>query len=301
MRIAKRIFLFMAVNILIVVTLSIVLQLLGVQPYLDSRGINYESLMVFCVVWGFGGAFISLLLSKTMAKWMMGVKVVDPRTNEATLRSLVERVHQMAKRAGLSKPPEVGVYEGAELNAFATGPSRSNSLVAVSSGLLRQMNEQEVNGVLAHEVTHIANGDMVTMTLIQGVINAFVMFLSRVLAHVASQFVDENKRGFVQFGLMIALEILFGILGMLVVSAFSRQREFRADKGGAQISGRENMIAALERLKANTQLHGRGGDLQEQSALASLKISGKSGGFMRLFATHPDLDVRIERLKQART
>jgi heat shock protein HtpX len=294
MKIGKRIFLFLVVNLLIVSTISVVLAVFGVKPYLDQQGINYTQLALFCAIWGFGGAFISLALSRVMAKWMMGVQVIDPQTHAATLSRLVRRVHELSKAAGLPKMPEVGYYESPELNAFATGPTKSRALVAVSSGLLQRMSENEVDGVLAHEVAHIANGDMVTMTLVQGVVNAFVMFFARVLAYFASQFVDEEKRGIVNFAVVIVSEIAFGILGMIVVAKFSRAREFRADSGGAKLAGTNSMIAALAALKAN---YGRMvGD--DEPALATLKISGKSNGFARLFSTHPDLDDRIERLRK---
>ncbi len=293
MRIAKRIFLFVATNILIIATLSIVMSVFNIQPYLDAKGINYPSLMIFCVLWGFGGAFISLALSRVMAKWSMGVKIIDPQTTNPEMRSLVVKVHAYAKRAGIEKMPEVGYYESDELNAFATGPTKNRSLVAVSTGLLANMTERELNGVLAHEVAHVANGDMVTMTLVQGVVNSFVMFLARVIGFFASQFVAEDKRTIVQFGIVIALEIALGILGMIVVSAFSRKREYRADSDGAHLSSTEEMISALQRLKVNYQIP----QADDQPAIASLKISGKAGGFMKLFSTHPDLDDRIERLK----
>lgn len=296
MKIAKRVFLFVATNILIIATLSIVMSFLGVQPYLDAKGINYQSLMIFCVLWGFGGAFISLGLSRIMAKWMMGVKVIESDTRDPELRGLVQRVHIFARKAGLQKMPEVGYYEAEDLNAFATGPTKNRSLVAVSTGLLRNMNEQELDGVLAHEVAHIANGDMVTMTLVQGVVNAFVMFLARIIGFFASQFVSEDRRNIVQFGVVIACEIVLGILGMIVVSFFSRMREFRADSGGASLSTTDNMISALERLKVNSQLP----QTEDQPAIASLKISGKPGGFLKLFSTHPDLDDRIKSLKENR-
>lgn len=296
MKIAKRVFLFMSVNILIIATVSIVMSVLGVQPYLDAKGINYQSLMIFCVLWGFGGAFISLALSRVMAKWMMGVKLIDPQTTDFELRNLVQKVHGFAGKAGIEKMPEVGYYEADDLNAFATGPSKNRSLVAVSTGLLRNMNEQELDGVLAHEVAHIANGDMVTMTLVQGIVNAFVMFLARVVGFFASQFVAEERRPIVQFGIVIALEIALGILGMIVVSAFSRRREYRADAGGASLSSRDNMVSALEKLKANYQIP----KTDDQPAIASLKISGKAGGLLRLFSTHPELDDRIARLRMSR-
>lgn len=294
MKIAKRVFLFVTVNILIMVTLSTVMGLLGVGPYLSKQGIDYGTLAVFCLVWGFGGAFISLAMSRMMAKWMMGVKVIDSQMYQPELQSLVSRVHQLSKSAGLNVMPEVGIYESPEINAFATGPTKNRSLVAVSTGLLQNMTAQEVDGVLAHEVAHIANGDMVTMTLVQGVVNAFVMFFARVAAFFASQLVDEEKRPMVQFGVVLLLEIVLGILGMLVVSAFSRRREYRADIGGATLSGRQNMIAALERLKRNYERT----VIDDQPALATMKISGKSGGIAKWFSTHPDLDDRIARLKQ---
>ena len=295
MKIAKRVFLFMAVNILIITTMSVVFSILGIQPYLDSKGINYQSLLIFCGLWGFGGAFISLALSRVMAKWMMGVKIIDSKNPSLEMKNLVQRVHGFARQAGLEKMPEVGYYEADDLNAFATGPSRSRSLVAVSTGLLRNMNQNEVDGVLAHEIAHIANGDMVTLALIQGVVNAFVMFLARVAGFFASQFVDAERRHMVQFAVVIVLEILLGMLGMIVVSSFSRNREYRADAGAALLSSKSNMIAALERLKANSQLT----NADEQTAIASLKISGKAGGFLKLFSTHPDLQDRIERLKRS--
>lgn len=295
MKFAKRIFLFVATNILIITTISVVMSLLGVQPYLTAKGINYQSLLIYCTIWGFGGAFISLALSRIMARWMMGVKIIDPETNDRAQRNLVMKVHDFARKAGIEKMPEVGYYEADELNAFATGPTRNRSLVAVSTGLLHNMNENELDGVLAHEVAHIANGDMVTMTLVQGVVNAFVMFLARVIGFFASQFVGEDKRNIVQFGVVIVTEIALGILGMIVVSFFSRAREYRADSGGAALSSRHNMVAALKRLKLNQQIP----QAEDQPALASLKISGKAGGFLKLFSTHPDLDDRIRKLNES--
>ncbi len=293
MRIAKRVILFVSVNILIITTISVAMSLLGVQPYLTAKGIDYQSLILFCVLWGFGGAFISLALSRVMAKWLMGVKIVDPMTSDIKLKNLVRKVHVFARKAGIEKMPEVGFYEAQELNAFATGPTKNRALVAVSTGLLENMSEKEIDGVLAHEVAHVANGDMVTMTLVQGTVNAFVMFFARVIAFFVSQFVAEEKRSLVQFGVVIALEIAFGILGMIVVSFFSRTREYRADSGGASLSSKDHMISALERLKSSSQIHSD----DDQPAIATLKISGKASGFLKLFATHPDLTDRIQRLK----
>lgn len=293
----KRIFLFILTNILVMVTISIILSLLGVQPYLNAQGINYESLMVFCAIWGVGGSFISLLLSKFMAKRMMGVRVIDPSSLDARDRDVVAMVHQLARAAGLTKMPEVGIYESPEVNAFATGPSRSSALVAVSSGLLQRMDRREIEGVLGHELAHIANGDMVTMTLIQGVMNAFVMFFARIAAFAISNALrgnNEKSSYGVQFALVMLFDIVFGLLGSMVVFYFSRHREFRADQGGAKFAGREKMIGALEALRRNTQLVDT-----HQPALQTLKISGAPKGLMSLLSTHPPLEKRIERLRQS--
>lgn len=296
MKIAKRVFLFALVNIAIIGTISIITSLLGIQPYLNEKGIQYQQLLIFCVIWGFGGAFISLAMSKFMAKMMMRVQIIDENNANAEARFLLNRVHELAKKAGIQKMPEVGIYESPEINAFATGPTKNNALVAVSSGLLQRLDKNEVDGVLAHEVAHVANGDMVTMTLVQGVVNAFVMFLARIAGFLISQTVAEEKRSAVQFGVVIALDIILGILGMIVVSYFSRMREYRADAGGASLSGRNNMIAALKRLKENMNIQQ---EEEQQPALATLKISGRNGGLLALFSTHPSLDDRIERLSKA--
>ncbi|MBK8200870.1 MAG: protease HtpX [Bdellovibrionales bacterium] len=297
----KRIALFLAVNALVVFTISIVLNVLGVKPYLTANGLNYESLLVFCLIWGMGGAFISLALSRIMAKWMMGVKVIPPDTRDSDLRDLVQMVHELSRAANLPVMPEVGVYDSPEVNAFATGPSKSRSLVAVSTGLLQRMKRNEVKGVLGHEVAHIANGDMVTMTLIQGIVNAFVMFLARVIAYALTmargQDSDERQGGtpmsyyLVQF----ALEMVFMVLGSMVVAWFSRYREYRADSGGARLAGRGNMIQALEGLKRTFD----DVDLNTRPAIQALKISSRPGGIMRFFSTHPPLEERIERLQRS--
>lgn len=293
MAIAKRIFLFVAVNVLIVATISIVLNILGVQPYLTQRGIDYGQLAMFCLVWGFGGAFISLGLSRIMAKWMMGVQVIDPNTRDPELAWVVQTVHSAARAAKLPKMPEVGIYPSPEVNAFATGPSRSRALVAVSEGLLHRMNKDQVEGVIAHEVAHIANGDMVTMTLIQGVVNAFVMFLARIAAFAISQSVKEESRHTVQMLVTFALEIALGILGMIVVAYFSRAREFRADRGGAMIAGSDKMTSALEALRREVQRMAP----EQNASIAALKISSRPSGFAALFSTHPPLEERIARLQ----
>jgi len=297
----KRIVLFAFVNILIVLTISLLMQVLGVTPYMTAYGLDYKSLMIFCLLWGFGGAFISLGISRIMAKMAMGVKVIDPNSATGTERQLVDMVHRLAQAAHLPAMPEVGIYESPEVNAFATGPTKSRSLVAVSRGLLSRMKSAEVEGVLGHEVAHIANGDMVTMTLVQGVVNAFVMFFARVIAFALSQAMrgDRDDRGG-SFGasymLTFVLEIALGFFGMILVAAFSRMREFRADQGGADLAGRGKMIAALQALNGMTQLVDQGA----QQSVATMKISaGKPRGFMRLFMTHPPLEERIQRLQES--
>lgn len=290
----KRIVLFMAVNLLVVLTISIVLQLLGVHGYMTARGLDYRALMIFCLVWGMGGAFISLSLSRIMAKWMMKVQVINPSQASGEAAWLVTTVHNLSRVAGLPALPEVGVYHSPEVNAFATGPTRSRALVAVSSGLLERMDRRQVEGVLGHEIAHVANGDMVTMTLLQGVVNAFVMFFARVIGYVASQQVKEEARRTVQFLVTIVLEMVFSLLGMILVARFSRWREFRADAGGARLAGRESMISALQALQATTGLVDN-----RQPALATFKISGRRGGLLALLSTHPPLETRIERLRRA--
>ena len=289
----KRIFLFLITNVLVMVTISIVTSILGINQYLDARGINYQTLMMFCLVWGMGGAFISLLLSKTMAKWMMGVKIINPRQAAGGEKELLLKVQYLAKRAKLSMP-EVGIYNSREINAFATGASKNSSLVAVSTGLLNSMNENEIDGVLAHEVAHIQNGDMVTMTLIQGIINAFAMFFSRIIAYFLSTAVKEEMAHTVRFITTIILDIVFSILGSIVVAYFSRIREYRADIGGAKLGGKQNMIAALRKLQQTIRLP----QDERGEALASLKISGKPSGFLALFSTHPPLENRIANLQR---
>ena len=298
MAMAKRVFLFLTVNILIVLTISFVINLLGVRPFLDQRGIDYTGLLIFCAIWGFLGAFISLALSRVMAKFAMGVKTIDPQKASAGERELVNTVYKLAQKAGLTTMPEVGIYQSHEVNAFATGPSRSRSLVAVSSGLLQRMDNEAVEGVLGHEIAHIANGDMVTMTLLQGVINTFVMFFARIAAWaISNALAGDRDRGrgaspMIYFVTLIAFEILFSLLGAMVVAAFSRWREFRADRGGATFAGRTKMIHALQSLKGTLNQVDNA-----HPAMASFKISGKRGGLLAMLATHPDLDTRIERLR----
>ena len=292
----KRIFLFVVTNILVVITLTIVLGLLGLGSYrLGGGGYDLQGLAFFALVWGMGGAFISLQMSRFIAKQATGIQLIAGRTGSSDADWLYDTVARLTQSAGLPMP-EVGIYPSDEVNAFATGPSKSRSLVAVSAGLLRSMRRDEVEGVLAHEVSHIANGDMVTMTLLQGVINAFVIFFSRVIAYIVTSRGDSRDRGnsyMLQYMITIVLQIVLGILGSIVTAWFSRQREFRADRGGASLAGRERMLAALRRLQANHELV----DPSHQ-ALATLKING-ARNWMMLFSTHPPLDVRIAALERA--
>ncbi len=293
---AKRIFLFLLVNILVMVTITIVTSVLGVNHYMSAKGINYSSLMIFCLIWGFGGAFISLAISRWVAKFSMGITAINPENCTPEEKNLYNRVAKLAQKAGLPNTPEVGIYESPDLNAFATGPSKSRSLVAVSSGLLQRMDSHKIEGVLAHEISHIANGDMVTMTLVQGVVNAFVMFFARIIAFATTQFVKEDIRPLVNIVVVIVLEILLSILGSIAVAWFSRKREFKADFGGAQLAGKSSMIsalAALQRAYENPLPEGE----ETPKSIAAFKISNKSS-FLEIFSTHPPLEVRIQALKQ---
>jgi heat shock protein HtpX len=289
----KRIFLFLVTNLAIVVTLSIVVSLLGLSDGATVGGLDLQALAIFCLVWGMAGSFISLQMSRWIAKRATGVQLVDGHTGRQELDWLYHTVERLTRQANLPMP-EVGVYDSPEVNAFATGPSKSRSLVAVSSGLMRGMRQDEIEGVLAHEVAHIANGDMVTMTLLQGVINAFVMFAARVIAHVVTRSDDERGgNGGMYFLVVMVLQIVLGILGSLVTAWFSRQREFRADYGGATLAGRDRMIGALRRLAANRELVD-----PSHEQLATMKING-AGRWMVFFSTHPPLETRIAALEKA--
>ena len=290
----KRIFLFLATNIAIVLVLSVTLQLLGVERILDEQGtgLDLNALLVFSAVIGFGGSLISLAISKWTAKHMTGAQVIEtPRT--ADEQWLVATVRRQAQQAGIAMP-EVAIYDAPDVNAFATGPSRNNALVAVSTGLLRNMRREEVEAVLAHEVSHVANGDMVTLALIQGVLNTFVIFLSRVIGHVVDRVVFKTERGHGPAFWITAIfaQVVLGILASVIVMWFSRQREFRADAGGANLAGRQNMIAALERLRQSA------GQPHLPDQMAAFGISGGIGqGLKRLFMSHPPLEERIAALR----
>jgi heat shock protein HtpX len=290
---SKRIVLFLLTNLAIVLTLSVVLSFLGVGNYITPYGLDIESLAIFSLVWGMGGAFISLQMSRWIAKRATGVRLIDGNSGSEEANWVYATVAKLTTQANLPMP-EVGVYDSPEVNAFATGPSKSRSLVAVSSGLLRAMRRDEVEGVLAHEVAHIANGDMVTMTLLQGVMNAFVMFFARLIAFALSARGgrEDERGGGVNYMVVFMLEIVLGILGSTVTAWFSRQREFRADRGAAILAGKERMIAALQRLAGNKEMVDT-----SHEALATLKING-TRGWMVFFSTHPPLEARIAALQR---
>ncbi len=294
---AKRILLFLLVNFLVISVISVIFYLIGYQGYdVGQYGVDYTGLMIFCLVWGMGGSFVSLAISRWSAKRLMGVQLVEGTTSDPRINNLVQTVGNLSRAAGLPMP-EVGIYDSPEVNAFATGPSKKRSLVAVSSGLLGRMRPEEVEGVLGHEIAHIANGDMVTMTLLQGVVNAFVMFLARAVTFAIDQFLrDRNEGGglgfFAHFMLIMFFQSVFMMFGMIVIAGFSRHREFRADAGSAQLAGREKMIAALQALKGTAELV----EPKPERSVATMKIASP-GSFMRLYSTHPPLDDRIERLQ----
>lgn len=287
----KRLVLFLATNLAIVLVLSVTMRLLGVEPYLNEQGLDLQALLIFAAVMGFGGSFLSLAISKWMAKKSLGVRVIETPSNPTEVW-LTDTIRKYATEAGI-KMPEVGIYDAPDVNAFATGMSKNSSLIAVSTGLLQHMTRQEAEAVLGHEVAHAANGDMVTLALIQGVVNTFVMFLSRVIGHVVDKVVFKTERGHgpAFFVTMIVAELVLGIVASIIVMWFSRRREFRADVGGAKLAGRQNMIAALERLNG---LHPQ--PLPDK--MAAFGIAGGGGsGLKRLFMTHPPLEERIAALK----
>ena len=294
-----RIGLFLLTNFAVIAVASITLNILGVGSYLDESGsgLNLQALLIFCAVFGFSGAFVSLFLSKWMAKRSMRVQLIDaPRSPEE--RWLLETVRDLATKAKIGMP-EVGIFPAEQSNAFATGWNKNNALVAVSAGLLHRFNKNEIRAVLGHEIGHVANGDMVTLTLVQGVVNTFVMFFARIIGHIVDRVVLKNERGhgIGYFIATFAAEIVLAFFASMIVAWFSRRREFRADVAGAQLADRESMIAALQRLQAETQR-------QVPNQMAdSFKAFGISSGFVsglaKLHATHPPLEVRIAALKNS--
>jgi len=288
----KRLSLFVATNLAILVVIGTILYFLNVAGVVPIGGATrLGALMVICLIWGMGGAFFSLLISRWVAKWAMGVELIEKNHGDRKLAMVYNMVERCCAQARIPVP-EVGYYESDEVNAFATGPSKKKSLVAVSTGLLAVMKKDEVEGVIAHEVAHIANGDMVTMTLLQGVINAFVLFFARIIAWAVRQALDSEIAWLVSFVVYILMTIVLSILGSMITSWFSRKREFSADAGGAEYAGRDKMIAALRRLQTTHDLV----DAKSVPALNSMKISGQSR-FMQLFSTHPRLEKRIARLE----
>lgn len=289
----KRIFYYLVTNILVLLTISVVYNLIGGYVTVTG-GLDLINLLIIAAVIGFSGSFISLAMSRMIAKRVMGVRVIDPNNPQPGYEEMVvEMVHRLSRAAGLTYMPEVGIYHSPEVNAFATGPTKKRSLVAVSAGLLEEMDKDAIEGVIAHEVAHVANGDMVTMTLLQGVVNTFVVFLSRIVAYIASTFVRDDIAPIVHFLAVVVFQLLFSILGSLVVFAYSRHREFHADRGGADLAGRDKMRHALESLRDYSERAAI--NPEAQTAVATMKINGVKKA-SQLFSTHPDINERIRRL-----
>lgn len=287
----KRILLFLLTNLAIVLVLAVVARLLGLDEWLNARGGNLGGLLVFSALFGFAGSFISLATSKWMAKRMMGVRVIE-RPDNVGEQWLLDTVRRLAQAAGIGTP-EVGLFESPEPNAFATGARRDSALVALSTGLFHHMSEKEIEAVLGHEISHVSNGDMVTLALIQGVVNTFVIFLSRIIGNIVDRtvFRSEHGRGPAFFITVIASELVLGMLASIIVLWFSRHREFRADAGGARLAGVNNMISALEQLKFARH------SLPDQWAAFAITAGPVPGGLRRLFMSHPPLDERIAALR----
>jgi heat shock protein HtpX len=289
-----RIGLFLLTNLAVLVIASITLSLLGVDGYVSEAGLNLGSLLIFCAVFGFGGSLISLFLSKKMAKMSTGTEIITQARN-ADEQWLLDTVAELSQEAGI-KMPEVGIFPAQQANAFATGWNKNDALVAVSLGLLQRFQKEEIKAVMAHEIGHVANGDMVTLTLIQGVVNTFVLFLTRVIVYFIDQFTrneeGEGGLGFIaQFGLTIVLDMIFGVIAHAIVAWFSRYREFRADEAGAKLASNHGMIGALQRLRAESEVPN-----QMPSTLTAFGIAG--GKVSEIFATHPPLEKRIEALQR---
>ena len=294
----KRILLFLATNLAVLVLASITLNILGVGSYLSSQGLNFGSLLAFCAVFGFAGSFVSLLMSKTMAKMGTGTQIIE-QPSDAQEQWLVETVQELSQKAGIGMP-EVGIFHSPESNAFATGWNKNSALVAVSSGLLDRFSPAEARAVIGHEIGHVANGDMVTLTLIQGVVNTFVMFFARIIGYAVDTFLRrDDDEGGVGFGFYIATfvaEIILGFLASAIVMWFSRQREYRADSAGAELASRQDMIAALERLRSEYESP----SVMPATMTAFGIRSGVRSGLAAIFTSHPPLEQRIEALRSTR-
>lgn len=292
----KRIVLFLATNLAIILVLSIVMSIFNVQPYLTQHGLNYQSLLIYALIIGFTGSFISLFISKWMAIHAFNIHLIQQPTDKVESWLLAE-VAKLANQRHIGMP-DVGIYQSPEPNAFATGWNKNKALVAVSTGLLQSMSQDEIEGVLGHEISHIANGDMVTLTLIQGVLNTFVIFFARIAAFFVTQLLKRDNEsaqgGFVYYGVAIIFELIFGILASMIVMWFSRRREFRADAGSAEFVGKNKMIKALQRLQ---QLTDKTPEDDRAPAFNAMKISGHSR-WLSLFSSHPPLEKRIEALEK---
>ncbi|MFZ4773079.1 MAG: protease HtpX [Chlamydiia bacterium] len=290
----KRIFLFIALNFLICITVLALFTVLGLNGYLHRHHISTESLFLVCLVYGMTGAFISLMLSKVIAKWTMGLKMItiyDCSQEGVFLKRVVEK---LAKKAGLAKIPEIGIFTSPTPNAFATGPTASRSLVAVSTGLLQKLDKEEIEAVIGHEIAHIKNGDMVTMTLLQGVVNTFVIFLSYIIAQAISMNAKKERSQGTFYLSRFVLQTIFMILGSIIVATFSRAREYRADLGGAHLTSPNHMIRALQRLEESSK---KTLDQETPQSVAALMCNGKMG-FLELFSTHPPISKRVAALKK---
>jgi heat shock protein HtpX len=292
----KRIGLFLITNLAILVVMSAILSIFNIKPYLSQYGLDYQSLLIFALIIGFTGSLISLFISKWMAIQAFSIQLIDRPSNEAEAWLMAE-ISKLAKQRNIGMP-QVGIYQSPEPNAFATGWNKNNALVAVSSGLLQTMDQEEVEGVLGHEISHVANGDMVTLALIQGVVNTFVIFFARIAAFLVTQFLrkdsEDTSNGFVYYGVAMLFELLFGILATMIVMWFSRYREYRADAGSAKYVGKDKMIKALRRLQ---QLTDKTPEDNRAPAFNAMKISDRSSWFA-LFSSHPPLEKRIEVLQQ---
>lgn len=287
----KRVFLFLLINTIVILSLSFFINILGLNSYLTKNGINLYYLILFSLIWGMSGSFISLIFSRVIAKKVYNIAILDPNTRVEWERELLKKVYEISKKNSLKKMPEVGIYNSSEINAFATGPSKNRSLIAVSTGLLSNMNSDQIDGVLGHEVSHIANGDMVTMTLLQGVINAFVLFFSRFIAYLLTINSKNEKSSYlIYYVVSFIIEIVLMLVGNLVISAYSRHREYKADELSAKSVGKNKMIAALRCLSNNSNKN-------MHPSFKSLQISNKSNR-LSVFSSHPSIENRILKLEK---
>ena len=296
----KRIGMFLLVNGIVILSISTILNSLHLMPYLNKNGLDYYMLAAFCLVWGMTGSIISLLLSRWIAKRAYGVQILDLNTMIPWERMVLEQVYEASKKAGIKRMPQVGIYQANEINAFATGPTKNRALVALSSGLVQTANAEQIHGVVGHEIAHIANGDMVTMTLLQGLVNSFVLFLSRAIAHLIVVLIkrDNTTFGYIIFAVItFVLEMILMVLGSLVVAHFSRMREYRADKYGSELVGKYKVMEALKMIQLNAQV--KDPYIQKTAmAFKNLQISHTESKWASLFASHPSLDRRLDKVRK---